>query len=504
MDENLLLKNLDLAEVLNTEAKVDYFIKTINGINSELSSKGLFNIEYYLLMISTNISKDLSIKSYLDLKNTIIEHINKYLLSNSNIYVDIYNDPELLTLFTGYFTKMIEYYNKTYMLGQSRFNDYVSIEEGNLKINENIDSLRYKVDDIQNTMHLLNEALRIYYEIYNKRVIIATFSDEQEIQFKIKESELAHLLGLKLQNIMNDDKLADALHLNEIEKTILLLIKLNDSSRKKIQNIERKIRHELKKDNPDANKLQLWQDSINVLKKDILNNNNKINELDPNHETNISVLHKFLETQRTGNFLEYEEDRIKKQLKQQDYEEIKFKDDMQSTQFYSKANIKSKAFIKFKPLEELSMLLSFPEGYEFIQSRQEGVNKGLKDPSQYDVLVSKSNLSDQYKYTTLLNNIDKKEDRRYFESLLIKNPEGIQDMEQVQGATPAITTKVILEKEDGSPGTSFESKVRIFSEEEQKSFIREVFQDFERVNFTELIEYFKNLEESCARGTKKQ
>lgn len=468
----------NLSEILNTEIKVNNFIQNMQKINYELDSKGLYNVEYYLLMLSTNISKDLSIKTYAELKNCILEYLNKYLLPNSETYNMIYNDSELLILFTNYFSKMIEYYNKSYLMEQSRFDDYVAIEENKMSFDgKNVapDQLGFSVENIQNTMDLLNEALRLYYEIYNKRTLIATFSDEQEIQFRIKESELAHLLGLTLENIMADKNgtLADAIHLSETEKRIL------------------SIRKELKKEN---NKKSEAKD-LNKIKS----LSSELYSLDPQHEANISILHKFLDT-TNGNLFEYEEDRIRKQIENHNHGVINFNDKIQPNRFYSKANIKAKAFIKFKPLEELSMLLSLPDGYEFIKTKEMNVKNGNAESSQYEVFVSQSNLSDQYKYTTLLNNISKNDERRYFESLLIKSPNGIEDIQNVDGSKAAITTKVVSEPDEGSFGST---KTKIFSDEKQKKFIRQVFADFKKVDFTELIEYFKGLEQGYGIKPKK-
>ena len=462
----------NMSEILNTETKINNFVQTMQRINYELNSKGLYNVEYYLLMISTNISKDLSIKTYDELKTCILNYLNEYLLPNSETYNIIYNNSELLTLFTSYFSKLIEYYSKSYLMEQSRFNDYVSIEENKMSFNsKNVapDQLGFSIDNIQNTMDLLNEALRLYYEVYNNRTLIATFSNEQEIKFRIKESELAHLLGLTLENIMSDKNgiLADALHLSETEKRILSLRK------------ELKKENNKKNDVKDMNKIKSLSSELYIL--------------DPYHEANISILHKFLDT-KNGNLFEYEEDRIKKQLEKHEHGVINFPDKIQPSRFYSKANIKAKAFIKFKPLEELSMLLSLPDGYEFIKTKEINVKNGTTDSSQYDVFVSHSNLSDQYKYTTLLNNISKGDERRYFESLLIKSPSDIEDMQKIEKLKAAITTKVVSEPDEGSFGST---KEKIFSEEKQKEFIRQVFEDFKKVDFTELINYFKDLEQGC-------
>lgn len=460
MEESKNEINLD--KLFNDEIIMNKFIMTMNQIDNELEQTEKFNIEYYLLMISSNISKDLSIKTYEYFETEVLTYINKYILQSSETYNIIYNDEKLCTLFNDYFKKMIKYYYESFIKESRHFDDYVDIENSKKSFNgKNIstDELGMSMDNIQNTMVLLNEALRLYYEVYNRRTLIATFSDEQEIQFKIKESELAHLLGLNLVKII-DTGMADALNLPDNLKKILLL----------------KAAYSKEKDNDK--KTQIW---------------NELMLLDPYNSSTIELLHRFLDTQN-GNLFQYEEDRIKKAINGHEYITRDFGsktgEKIETSKLYSKANIKAKAFIKFKPLEELSMLLSLPDEYELIKIKEQNVKKGLQTPSQYDVLVSMSNLSDNYKYTTLLNNIDRKNDRRYFESLLIKSPDGIEELQGIQGSKAAVTKKVVLEPDDGSFGTS---KTKIFSEEKQKEFIKQVISDFKRVDFTELIDYFRRV-----------
>ncbi|MBE6149319.1 MAG: hypothetical protein E7170_01175 [Firmicutes bacterium] len=448
--------------ITENELKKNTFLEVVYQIDKELNKKGSFNIEYYILFLSSSISKDLSVKTYEYFQNEVLKYINMHLLQSSETYNSVFNDEELCTLFNDYFKKIVKYYYESFIKESKHFEDYVDIENSAKSFNKkniSTDELGFSIENIQNTMALLNESLRLYYEVYNNRVLIATFSDEQKMQFRIKESELAHLLGINLVKII-DENMADALNLPDNLKKILLL----------------KAAHFKEKD--EVKKLELYK---------------KIMLLDPYNSSTIELLHRFLDT-KNGNLFEYEEDRIKKVLNGHEYNVRDFgsKNDgkIESSRVYSKANIKAKAFIKFKPLEDLSMLLSLPDNHELIKIKQKNIEKGIQDPSQYDVLISDSDLSENYKYTTLLNNIDRKDKRRYFESLLIKTPEGIEELKNVPGAKATITTKVVLAPDDGATGTT---KERIFSVEKQKEFIEQVFSDFNKVDFTELITYFNTL-----------
>lgn len=427
----------------------DNFVLTLNRINEELNRSGNLNIEYYILLISSKLNKDISIKSYAEFKEQTLRFVYNLLNEHSKTFQEqVFNDENVLVFFQRYCSVVFDYYNDTMNLEQSRFDSMVDNFSNSRtpSIKELKSDLAFTTDHIQNTMKLLNEALRVYYEVYDRRTLISTFSDEQQIQFKIKESELAHLLGISFEKILKDPKLVSALGISNSELEILNL------------SIQRKYRE-----------LEL---------------------IDPTGSAVISVLHKFLDT-KNGNLMQYEEDRVKKIINGSDYAQFNFNGDknsalIQNYQVYSKMNMKSKAFLKFKPLENLSMLLSMPEGYGFIK-------QSTRTDSQYGVLVSNAGLSSTYKYATLLNNIDSENpNRRYFESLLIKKPEEIQSMKLVKGAKAAITKEVILESDDG---TGRPPIVKLFTEEQQRKFISEVYRDFKEIDFSEVIEYFSNLSE---------
>ena len=318
-------------------------------------------------------------------------------------------------------------YDSLMTTGKEKFDRYVEITNGNKPKDKIIKSedLYMKLEDIQNTMSLLNEAVRNYYEIYHNKTLIATFTDEQIINFKIKESELAHLLGVNMKKIVMNEK---------------------------------------------------YVDLFNITPKEIEYIMDNTYTLDPNGSATIDVLHRIVDISN-GNLLQFEEDRLRK-IDNYQYQTVENNKDSLLNE-YSKWNMRSKAFIDFKPLEELSLVLNFPEGYKIIkQSKDEN--------PQHSLLISKNKLSEQFKYSTLVANYNKKQDRRYFQSLFLRKPNEFEQLQQ--NSIPAITTRVELSSDDGSG-----SILRDFSRLEQAQFLKEIQNDFEKLDLKEVANYFHDM-----------
>ena len=412
----------------------------ISQINKELQNNNIINLNYLLLKMSAVLSKDVSISKD-ELANIVITEASKLLIKYSDTFREIYDNEEFSGAYlfiNGYMNKVLKYYDKLMMTNQDKFDRYVEIANGNTPkkkviLNEN---LYMTIEDIQNTMQLLNEAVRNYYEIYYNKTLFATFTDEQIVQFKIKESELSHLLGVNLRNIVNNPKYADLFHITNQE-----IEYLNDTTY----------------------------------------------TLDPNGSAAIEVLHKIIDMSN-GNLLQFEEDRLRK-AENYDYKTIDYSTDDETLRKYSKINMRSKAFINFKPLEELSLALNFPEGYKIIKESN-------KEDSQHSLLISKNNLSNQFKYSTLITNYDKNGDRRYFESLFVRKPEEFEQLQK--DSIPSITTSVELASDDGSGSVK-----KDFSPLEQIKFLEEVQNDFNKLDLHEIVDYFHNLIDEYKNSNKK-
>lgn len=401
----------------------------LSNINDELKYNNILNINNLLLKMSVILGENFDVSKE-KLSDVIISETNKILVNYSPTYNYVFSDNssyEIFLFINEYMKKILSYYDSLMTTGKEKFDRYVEITNGNKPKDKIIKSedLYMKLEDIQNTMSLLNEAVRNYYEIYHNKTLIATFTDEQIINFKIKESELAHLLGVNMKKIVMNEK---------------------------------------------------YVDLFNITPKEIEYIMDNTYTLDPNGSATIDVLHRIVDISN-GNLLQFEEDRLRKMDNYQ-YQTVENNKDSLLNE-YSKWNMRSKAFIDFKPLEELSLVLNFPEGYKIIkQSKDEN--------PQHSLLISKNKLSEQFKYSTLVANYNKKQDRRYFQSLFLRKPNEFEQLQQ--NSIPAITTRVELSSDDGSG-----SILRDFSRLEQAQFLKEIQNDFEKLDLKEVANYFHDM-----------
>lgn len=401
----------------------------LSNINDELKYNNILNINNLLLKMSVILGENFDVSKE-KLSDVIISETNKILVNYSPTYNYVFSDNssyEIFLFINEYMKKVLSYYDNLIATGKEKFDRYVEITNGNKPKDKIIKSedLYMKLEDIQNTMSLLNEAVRNYYEIYHNKTLIATFTDEQIINFKIKESELAHLLGVNMKKIVMNEK---------------------------------------------------YVDLFNITPKEIEYIMDNTYTLDPNGSATIDVLHRIVDISN-GNLLQFEEDRLRKMDNYQ-YQTVENNKDSLLNE-YSKWNMRSKAFIDFKPLEELSLVLNFPEGYKIIkQSKDEN--------PQHSLLIPKNKLSEQFKYSTLVANYNKKQDRRYFQSLFLRKPNEFEQLQQ--NSIPAITTRVELSSDDGSG-----SILRDFSMLEQAQFLKEIQNDFEKLDLKEVANYFHDM-----------
>lgn len=401
----------------------------LSNINDELKYNNILNINNLLLKMSVILGENFDVSKE-KLSDVIISETNKILVNYSPTYNYVFSDNssyEIFLFINEYMKKILSYYDSLMTTGKEKFDRYVEITNGNKPKDKIIKSedLYMKLEDIQNTMGLLNEAVRNYYEIYHNKTLIATFTDEQIINFKIKESELAHLLGVNMKKIVMNEK---------------------------------------------------YVDLFNITPKEIEYIMDNTYTLDPNGSATIDVLHRIVDISN-GNLLQFEEDRLRK-IDNYQYQTVENNKDSLLNE-YSKWNMRSKAFIDFKPLEELSLVLNLPEGYKIIkQSKDEN--------PQHSLLISKNKLSEQFKYSTLVANYNKKQDRRYFQSLFLRKPNEFEQLQQ--NSIPAITTRVELSSDDGSG-----SVLRDFSRLEQAQFLKEIQNDFEKLDLKEVANYFHDM-----------
>ena len=402
-------------------------LNLIQSINNELTSTKYVNLSNIIYRVYIDCSKDSSISDD-EIVKVICNEVNKILINNNSVYCAIIKNNEYSNLFLQfnyYIREVAKYYIKIMSLDSTKFDRYVEISNGNYPSDKIIKSedLYMSIEQVQNTMELLNEAVRNYYDLYYKKRLITVFSDEEVIEFKIKESELAHILGVQLKKIVNEPKYVDLFHITQSE-----IDAINDYT------------------------------------------------LDPLGNAALEVLTKIVDISN-GNLLQSEEDRLKK-IKGHSYG-IMHADEEKMLKNYSKINMKSKSFLDFKPLETLSMAFNLPKNFKLIRQ-----SKVLK--TNYSLIVSKNQLSNIYKYSSIIANYDEENNRRYFQSMFVSKPEQMKNYASI--SVPSISMEVALEGDDGSL-----FGYRNFTNEEQLNFLKEVQNDLDDINIQELIDYFSNI-----------
>lgn len=419
-------------------------LQLIKIINNEIRDSKIYNIEYLLLSVSSVLSKDVSISKDKITKITLDE-VRKILLHKSETYKAMYSNEKyanILVYFEIYMKKLLTKYNEMMMQGQEKFDSYVHLAKGN-QLKKKIydrENIAMELSDIQNTISLLSEAITLYLNLYEKRTIRIFFNNEENMDFKIKESELAHILGIELKRITQNPKLID-------------LFKITP------------------KEIEDFNK-HTGDGALQILLKLI--------DID------------------SGNLLQYEEERLKKLLQKNYFYTLgepivvnysRFDENGVVRKDYSidyyKVNVRSKLFMNFKPLEELSLAISLPKGTKILKKYYQD-----KIPT-HTVLVSQNKLSEKYTYSSLVANVDEEDNyRKYFQTLLANNSEEYNNWKETKEAKVSIAKKVFIEGDEGSGRRSYES---FFTPEQQYEFIKEVYEDFANYDIENVIEYFKDL-----------
>lgn len=424
----------DLSNFLSDDQK--FTIKVIKAINDDLRFTQYLNLNT-LIFRRSEILKGCSSDKITSAKDQILFDCSDILAkSSANFRAMVSGKGGYAHLFVTYkyMEKLLEYYLNIMETKANKFDELVfSVNTGKNNPTYIIENdLEFSLDDVQKTIHLLNEAVRNYYEIYFNKVLKTTFSNDEIINFKIQEKELSHILGVQLKKIVN----------NSIYKE---LFKITDYE----------------------------QEAINDYTKDITGN------------AAICVLCKMIDISQDELF-ELEYDRLKKLEKEYKYKTDRNQKMDKTFIEYSKINVKSKAFLSFKPFEELSLALKLPQGEELIEGRKRKVANGEAEPSDYSLLLSKSGLSEMYKYTTLVSNYQPSQDRRYFESLLLKTNAEISTLGSISSS--AVSLKVVLETDDGVGCVT-----KVFTEIEQLKFIHEISEDFKSLNMQEVYDYVTTL-----------
>ena len=277
------------------------------------------------------------------------------------------------------------------------------------------------------------------------------------------------------------------MNVNEIQKTLLLMKEAVQVYYKVYNNKE--LIAELTTNNLDSSEYFNFQIKEKQLlhllgvTTEQLKNNPDFQRLTGNKNMNsIDILHWIL-TDIDGNndLLQYSEDYVKKILSIKDFRINDFQTNS-TTQLlnYYKIRSKSQTFLKYGPFEKVSLVAK-------LGKNNFGEQKTLSRNSNSTVaMVSKAETFKKYPwaYFGLVN----KENNQYVETLQIDSSENKKDL--FMYSKPAIIKKIGLIGSEGSDG----AYVKVFSEEEQFELFVQAYDDFsEAMDFTNLINYFKDL-----------
>lgn len=399
---------------------VESAYEILNNISRELQKVGILNINELLLRLSRVYTK--SSISAEDKTKFIINETHIILNKSSKTYQEILFNPkysEVLLFIEEYIRTVLEYYKNINEYRKDDYDTQAKIIRNEIKIDKSF----IKENNLVLTPEDINKTISILNEAVRRYY---------EIYYK-----------KKMITTFSDGEIIDF----QIEEARLAhLLGVN------IKNIVSKAKY--------VDLYGISSDEVDA----ILNRQDTIEGYEKSDKATISVLYKIIDT--SDDTINFERDRLEKLFKHQYRSSEEYKQYDATLRKYSKINIKSKSFINFKPLEKVSMILNMPEGYSKIN--------GIEHPI-HSLLISRNFLSGEYRWSNLVANRD--DSRVYFMSSLLSNKEDLfRDMQAQQSF--ATTSQVILTDEEGN-GTGV---VKLFTEEEQRIFLKEVIHDLRQEN----------------------
>ena len=282
----------------------------------------MLELRKVIRIINKEISNNRGSKYYFSVEQILIHNSPQELYAIlsycSPTYCEIYNNPKynkILCLFDEYANRVRKYYDNLIINDDGMFDKYTSFSKGDQPGGKSYskEDLEMDLKKVSETIQLLNEAIRLWYDVYYNKKIIAEFSDGEIQEFRIKEGELAHLFGLIWSSLKGN---------KQLEKMGIVI--------------------------PD------W-------------------ELSP--EEKYELLLKIAELYDKGDILQYEEERLKRIIGKGEYFKVavldghfSYDERKKSLLPYPKINARSKAFIDYKPLDRLSLLLDYKQGVKILKN----------------------------------------------------------------------------------------------------------------------------------------
>lgn len=274
------------------------------------------------------------------------------------------------------------------------------------------------MSDVQKTLSLMKEAVQVFYKVYCNKRLIAEIStkdvdNSDYLEFQIKESELLHLLGVTAKQL---------------------------------------------RDNPDFQKLT---------------GNKKMNS--------IQILEWILrDIEGNNDLLQYSEDFIQKILNSDKYDIVtkQFSSEVNSRLLnYHKIKSKSETFMKYGPLEKVSLVVKLQE------------KASLSNNSKSNTaMITKTDVFKKYPWAYFGS--VQQPNNKYIETLQIDSDEHKKEL--FKYSKPAIVKRIETIDESGTVDGG-----NLFSSEEQFELFAEAYFSFgDTMDFRDLISYFQQLLDS--------
>lgn len=415
---------------LNTikDVRTQQLIDILNDIAKEIN---ISSVEYYISERVWFYCKGILLP-HEKKPDTIYHVVLHYLYRNSKIFNTIIETKEkVVDELMKYIQKTIEKYIEVYDYNYSKFDGYVediSSTPREVRI-YTLDDLKMDINDISNTIILLADAVRIYFELYHQKKLVVVFNENEQKEFKILENQIAHLLGIELKKILNSEKLMNFFGITTAEKEAFY----------------------------DYTKASTA--ALDILLKIVEINPGDLQLLQFDRYTKLL----------NGNY----------QYRLISTESKDVKEDLDIIN-YKKIHVKSKAFINYKPLDRVSLIIDLPDKYRIHENPNIPKKKNT-------LLVSKNELSNKYKYSTLISVDDLKRERRYFESLIVTSEDDLLRWEN-DAISISKSTNVYVENESSSirRSTSF---LRLVDDRSLKIKNKTDKSLFESIKSTDLLVY---------------
>ncbi len=381
----------------------------------------LKNIEGFKNAINL-VNKEQKDKGMFSIEYLLINHssseVMKMLRNSNETYNILIEDFGIDGFFESYFEYVKKYY-ESIMIKEGSTDNIADKYFHKLKESSNIIFSKSNIDlgqnDVIKSLRLMKEAIKAYYDVYYNRELIAELRKDDSgnveyLDFILKKTELLHLLGVSLSQLRNNPD----------------FIRLT------------------------GNKEMTYDQILDWIMRDIDGNND---------------------------LLQYNEDFLKDIVESKNFKVVQEQYSPETTKQllnYGKIRAKSQAFLKYGPLEKVSLVSKLAD------------NKSLSRYAKSNiVMISRAEAFRKYPwaYFGQVRNADNK----YIETLQLNSAVGKKDL--LKGSRPAIVTDVHIIGDSGNGNGSVH-----FSQNAQMNLIINAYNSFSsQLNFEGLIRYFETL-----------